>query len=148
MEYQIVRFIEETGQLIVRVDGFADFALDVPIVDGNYITGEALERFINGFMPVSQVERRKKISGGIPNASALKELVVPVAEFSDAQGPSWEEVRVRRSLQLAHSDWTQLSDAPLTEEEKVAWAAYRQQLRDIPQSFSAPEDVVFPVEPR
>lgn len=40
-------------------------------------------------------------------------------------------VRGQRNAKLAESDWTQLPDAPLSAEEKAAWAAYRQQLRDI-----------------
>ncbi len=39
--------------------------------------------------------------------------------------------RQRRDQRLAASDWTQLPDAPLSEEEKAAWAAYRQALRDL-----------------
>jgi hypothetical protein len=36
--------------------------------------------------------------------------------------------RLRRFMM---SDWTQLADADLTPEEKTAWTAYRQQLRDM-----------------
>ncbi|MFO6448910.1 phage tail assembly chaperone [Erythrobacter sp. NE805] len=39
--------------------------------------------------------------------------------------------RQRRDQRLAASDWTQLPDAPLSEEAKAAWAAYRQALRDL-----------------
>jgi Phage tail assembly chaperone protein len=35
----------------------------------------------------------------------------------------------------------------MTSEEKLAWSAYRQALRDIPQDFDNPEDVVFPEVP-
>lgn len=42
-----------------------------------------------------------------------------------------DEIRNQRNDLLAKSDWTQLSDAPLTEEKRVQWAAYRQALRDI-----------------
>lgn len=45
------------------------------------------------------------------------------------------------------SDWTQLADAPLSEENVEAWRDYRQQLRDIPVSTSAPENVVWPTAP-
>lgn len=37
--------------------------------------------------------------------------------------------RRRRDKLLQASDWTQLPDAPVTPEQRSAWAAYRQQLR-------------------
>ena len=33
---------------------------------------------------------------------------------------------------LSESDWTDLPNAPLTEEKKLEWQHYRQQLRDFP----------------
>lgn len=42
------------------------------------------------------------------------------------------ELRNKRNLLLKDSDWTQLSDSPLTSEQKTAWATYRQTLRDLP----------------
>jgi len=41
--------------------------------------------------------------------------------------------RMRKYL-LDSSDWTQVSDNQLTEEEKANWASYRQALRDFPQT--------------
>ena len=43
-----------------------------------------------------------------------------------------ETLRQRRNALLQECDWTQLSDCPLTPEQRVAWAAYRQALRDLP----------------
>ncbi len=39
--------------------------------------------------------------------------------------------RGRRNELLAHSDWTQINDSPLTNELKTAWATYRQELRGL-----------------
>lgn len=47
---------------------------------------------------------------------------------------SINEIRAERDQLLAASDWTQLPDAPLTQAEKQAWAAYRQTLRDLPEA--------------
>lgn len=58
-----------------------------------------------------------------------------------------ESIRSDRAQRLADCDWTQLSDAPLTEEQKTAWAAYRQALRDIPQQAGFPWEVVWPTQP-
>lgn len=60
---------------------------------------------------------------------------------------TWGAVRIERNCLLAQSDWTQLADAPLTQEQKTAWVAYRQALRDVPTSFSTPEEVVWPTAP-
>lgn len=56
---------------------------------------------------------------------------------------TWDSVRRKRNELLVQSDWTQLADAPLTAEQKTAWAAYRQLLRDVTTRFATPEEVVF-----
>lgn len=43
-----------------------------------------------------------------------------------------EALRRERNIKLAMSDWTQIPDAPLTDEQKGAWREYRQALRDLP----------------
>lgn len=60
---------------------------------------------------------------------------------------AWAPVRETRDARLASSDWTQLPDAPLSDKARKAWGAYRQGLRDVPQSFAAPEQVVWPEAP-
>jgi hypothetical protein len=42
------------------------------------------------------------------------------------------ELRKIRNALLRESDWTQVNDSPLTDEQKQAWATYRQILRDLP----------------
>jgi len=56
----------------------------------------------------------------------------------------WNEIRSKRNGFLTQSDWTQLEDS---KENKDAWAIYRQELRDIPQTFSTPESVIWPSKP-
>ena len=56
----------------------------------------------------------------------------------------WSQVRSQRDGLLFASDWTQLSDSPIN---SSAWAIYRQELRDIPQTFSTPESVIWPSKP-
>ena len=71
----------------------------------------------------------------------------------DAAWPSvrddlaWKVVRAERDRLLAACDWTQVADTPLTATEKTAWADYRQTLRDVPQDFDSPDDVVWPEAP-
>jgi len=59
-------------------------------------------------------------------------------------GLAWDRVRAQRDRLLAASDWTQVADAPV---DQQTWAEYRQQLRDIPQDFASPDDVVWPAAP-
>jgi len=56
---------------------------------------------------------------------------------------AWGQVRAERDCLLTECDWTQVTDAPLTADEKTAWAYYRQALRDVPQTFDNPDDVVW-----
>jgi hypothetical protein len=59
----------------------------------------------------------------------------------------WDKVRNQRTRLLTACDWTQLTDSPLSTEQKTAWTTYRQQLRDIPQQQVEPEDVTWPSQP-
>lgn len=70
-------------------------------------------------------------------ASALDPEQVP---------PEWYEqrMRTRRNELLVSSDWTQLPDAPVN---AAAWADYRQQLRDFPDTWTAGPTVDFPDPP-
>ena len=59
----------------------------------------------------------------------------------------WILIRVERDRQLHESDWTELDDCPLLQDEKNKWITYRQKLRNIPQDFDTPESVLFPPIP-
>ena len=60
--------------------------------------------------------------------------------------PTWEQIRAQRDAFLTASDWAAFPDAN-PKPSKEAWIAYRQALRDIPQTFSIPEEVVWPNKP-
>lgn len=53
-------------------------------------------------------------------------------------------VRAERNRKLVMSDWTQVADAPVSQ---LAWATYRQALRDIPSQQGFPWDVQWPTQP-
>lgn len=57
------------------------------------------------------------------------------------------QFRKRRNAKLAECDWTQMPDAPLTAEQKAAWAEYRQALRDVPATVTADGWVTWPTRP-
>ena len=58
-----------------------------------------------------------------------------------------QKIRKTRNGLLKKYDWTVLSDADLTEEEKTAWVTYRQALRDITEQSTFPDSVVWPTKP-
>jgi hypothetical protein len=68
-----------------------------------------------------------------------------------------EVLRGRRNMLLRESDWTQFSDAPITDVKKAEWVTYRQALRDLPAENTSPTfvdgnnkllpDVTFPTKP-
>jgi hypothetical protein len=67
----------------------------------------------------------------------------------------WMEVlRRRRTELLCECDWVMLPDAPLTQEQKIEWEEYRQNLRDLPNNVSLPlptseeeAALIFPIKP-
>jgi len=66
------------------------------------------------------------------------------AHASAVEERASEEVRLKRNLLLAETDWTQVADAPVSQED---WATYRQALRDIPSQAGFPNEVTWPTEP-
>jgi len=65
---------------------------------------------------------------------------------SAESGVAWEGVREQRDALLNGSDYVVMPDYPL--EDKSEWVDYRQDLRDVPQTFSDdPESVVWPEIP-
>ena len=71
-----------------------------------------------------------------------------ISGFSDNDEVSDEiyltRMRFWRNTKLAETDWTQIGDAPV---DKLAWANYRQALRDLPSSNADPRKIQLPVEP-
>jgi len=59
-------------------------------------------------------------------------------------------IRRERDQRLFVSDWTQGADSPLSDEDKAAWATYRQALRDMTTTYadvSDPADITWPLYP-
>lgn len=57
------------------------------------------------------------------------------------------ELRIKRNATLASSDWTQVPDSPLSDQERQQWATYRQALRDLPANTPDPLNVTWPEPP-
>ena len=61
-------------------------------------------------------------------------------------GLTWNDIRIKRDEILQHTDWTMTTGATV---DQAQWAAYRQNLRDLPQTYKdkTPDDVVWPTQP-
>ena len=68
------------------------------------------------------------------------------AEAADEYVITWDEIRATRDQILRDTDWTMTSGATV---DQAQWAAYRQVIRDIPQTYKdkTPADVVWPTQP-
>ena len=63
-----------------------------------------------------------------------------------ADGLTWDDIRSTRDEILQATDWTMTTGASV---DQAQWAAYRQNIRDIPQTYSGktPDEVVWPTQP-
>ena len=63
-----------------------------------------------------------------------------------ADGLTWDDIRSTRDQLLKETDWTMTTGATV---DQAQWAAYRQVIRDIPQTYKdkTPDDVVWPTQP-
>ena len=61
-------------------------------------------------------------------------------------GLTWDDIRGMRDGILRDTDWTMTTGSTV---DQAQWAAYRQNLRDLPQTYSGktPDDVVWPTQP-
>ena len=59
---------------------------------------------------------------------------------------TWDNIRAKRDGILQSTDWTMTTGATV---DQAQWAAYRQNIRDIPQTYKdkTPDDVVWPTQP-
>lgn len=59
---------------------------------------------------------------------------------------TWDDIREKRDQILRDTDWTMTTGATV---DQAQWAAYRQNIRDIPQTYKdkTPDDVVWPTQP-
>ena len=71
------------------------------------------------------------------------------AKTNTAEAPdglTWDNMRSKRDEILRETDWTMTTGATV---DQAQWAAYRQNLRDLPQTYKdkTPDDVVWPTQP-
>ena len=68
-------------------------------------------------------------------------------EEADTPGATdWDLAREKRDNLLRNSDWTMITGATI---DQAQWSAYREKLRDIPQTYKgkATSEIVWPTAP-
>ena len=102
---------------------------------------------------VVQAICRKSDNAYIPFDEAntdYQEYLAWVSEGNTAEATddtlTWDDIRTKRDQILRDTDWTMTSGATV---DQAQWAAYRQVIRDIPQTYKdkTPNDVVWPTQP-
>ena len=89
------------------------------------------EEDIDARVTVGGILKRYFVIGSEPDKPAPIE---PLPVHEPTQEEKEQMIRNERNLRLTYTDWTQLPDAPLTAEQKAAYAEYRKYLRDYPET--------------
>lgn len=89
----------------------------------------------------SALSQGKVIAPGPDGRPVAVDEPEPTAEVA------MQTLRRQRDRLLSDSDRTQIPDYPITEAARAAWAAYRQQLRDLPEALTDPATAVWPTPP-
>lgn len=147
-KYYISDFNKETDTICVTFTqyNYTQYIV-VPIYNEKYITGQDLDNYIMSFCPIiPEVKAKKSI---VHNADYIDSLVDKIKQDKTIKyNKKLEAISLRHEL-LKSSDWTELPDAnkTLTEDYKILWNKYRQDLRDITEQPGWPLDIVWPKRP-
>ena len=80
-------------------------------------------------------------------SSGVVTIIKSAEWLENKNNEAWRKIRKERNKLLKDSDYIMVSDITITTEKKEEWTTYRQSLRDIPQTFSNPDDVTYPDKP-
>jgi len=145
----------ENGEVIKYPYSIEDLRIDNPNVSFPSIIDEPTKSRYS-MLPIQKIETQVDYTKNI--SENLPELIEGVwtqswtitdatqEEINQRLSNEWFGIRDERNARLYSSDWTQLVDSPLTEEQKNAWRQYRQELRDITNQAN-PFEVIYPVQP-
>lgn len=83
-----------------------------------------------------------------PPAKLVRQLLQAMHKSPPPESPRMDYVRHVRDALVSLTDWTQAADTPLSTEQRAAWAAYRQALRDLPQTYGGQGPIPWPAVPQ
>lgn len=148
--YKIRGFDKLTAQIFVQYEDLQPICIDLPLKEGNRLPlGEELDTHIKNFLPVWHFDRINQLKSGIneSDVAAIESLVEPLEAKKPTEEELSYEIRSRRNEELYKTDWTQLEDSPLLEEQKEAFKSYRQALRDLTDQPNFPQTIKWPKAP-
>ena len=105
-------------------------------ITGTKVTNVIIRKEDNAFIPFDEANKDYQ--------EYLEWSKTNTAE--DIDGLTWDDIRATRDQILKSTDWTMTTGATV---DQAQWAAYRQVIRDIPQTYKdkTPDDVVWPTQP-
>lgn len=127
-----------------RVEGVVGITSPEIYYDGAEVNGQLCKILPSDITPQQAVGLKRWTGSG------FIDMPVQPNKFYVWTVNAWEfdneafdaEARAYRNSTLASCDWTQVPDAPLTEEQVQAWKTYRQALRDLPANLTGEETTV------
>jgi hypothetical protein len=110
-----------------------------------YESVQSLEQELKGEQTAQNNHYQVVISKLVDRLEKLEAFCFQEGILQEAD-ESWDIVRAKRDYLLKSTDWTAVSGCTVAPME---WAEYRQELRDLPQTFETAElnQIVWPVQP-
>jgi len=97
---------------------------------------------------ITQTQWEQLTDGWVASESGgVVTVTEPAGWLENKTNEAWRKIRKQRNQLLKDSDYIMFPDITITAEKKQEWTTYRQSLRDIPQTFSNPDDVTYPDKP-
>ena len=95
---------------------------------------------------ISTISNYHELEAKIADLESKVEKLLTPERVLEKTDETWEIVREKRDYLLKSTDWTMTPGASI---DQAQWAAYRQTLRDLPQTYSSArlEDIKWPTQP-
>ena len=88
MNYKILAFDPQQGTITIEFEGHEAYAFNAPFINGNYLTGQTLEDYIQTLYPqVLPYESRLALIQTISGKEAILALVEPPASYVETATP-------------------------------------------------------------
>lgn len=140
VSYDVIGFDPDTGVLELYIHELQNtIAVEVPIVNNKFLTGDELLSYVAGFIPVHTVIRRRQLAS-VTNTDDFKQFIT----INSKERSLAASVRAFRHKLLCDCDWVMMPDTGFSEQQMNMFREYRQKLRDVPQQPGFPHNVVWP----